>query len=88
METYYFHIRDHLGRIDDHDGIALPSFMAMLVEAVRSADEFAREVELHRDIRFEIEDMHGRTVFVTPVRERWESWDFLARLSQPRSIGN
>jgi hypothetical protein len=81
MGTYYFHVRDDIGVVEDPDGIELPSWTALLMEAVCSADEFAREAVPRRKMRLEIADAAGRTVLVTPVQEGSMSWEFLARLS-------
>jgi hypothetical protein len=81
MQTYYFHIRDDAGLVEDLDGIELPSPTALLMEAVRSADEFAREAVPQPKMRLEIADAAGRTVLVTPVQESSVSWDLFAELS-------
>jgi hypothetical protein len=81
MEIYYFHIRDDLGVVEDLDGIELPSQRALLMEAILSADEFAREAVPHRKMRLEIADAAGRTVLVTPVQEVLISWELFAQLS-------
>ncbi|WP_457094851.1 DUF6894 family protein [Microvirga sp. P5_D2] len=81
MDIYYFHIRDDIGVVEDLDGIELPSRTALLMEAIRSADEFAREVAPRRKMRLEIADAAGRTVLVTPVQEDLLSWELFARLS-------
>ena len=81
MELYYFHIRDDVGLVEDPDGIELPSRMALLVEAISSADEFAREAVPRPKMRLEIADAAGRTVLVTPVQKSSVSWDLFAELS-------
>jgi len=81
MELYYFHIRDDVGVVEDPEGIELPSRMALLMEAVRSADEFAREAIPRPKMRLEIADAAGRTVLVTPVQKSSVSWDLFAELS-------
>jgi len=81
MELYYFHIRDDTGVVEDPDGIELPSRMALLMEAIRSADEFAREAVPRPKMRLEIADAAGRTVLVTPVQKGSASWDLLTELS-------
>jgi hypothetical protein len=81
MELYYFHIRDDAGVVEDPEGIKLPSRMALLIEAVRSADEFAREAVPRPKMRLEIADAAGRTVLVTPVQTSSASWDLFAELS-------
>jgi hypothetical protein len=81
MDIYYFHIRDDVGVVEDPDGIELPNRTALLMEAIRSADEFVREAAPLRKMRFEIADAAGRTVLVTPVQEDLLSWELFARLS-------
>jgi hypothetical protein len=81
MEIYYFHIRDDFGVVEDLEGIELPSRTALLMEAIRSADEFAREAVPCRKMRLEIANAAGQTVLVTPVQEGLMSWEFLAQLS-------
>jgi hypothetical protein len=81
MELYYFHIRDDAGVVEDPEGIELPSRMALLMEAVRSADEFAREAVPQPKMRLEIADAAGRTVLVTPVQKSSASWGLFAELS-------
>jgi len=81
MELYYFHIRDDAGVVEDLDGIELPSRTALLMEAIRSADEFAREAVPRPKMRLEIADAAGRPVLVTPVQRSSVSWDLFADLS-------
>jgi hypothetical protein len=81
MEIYYFHIRDDVGVVEDPEGIELPSRMALLREAIRSADEFAREAVPRPKMRLEIADAAGRTVLVTPVEKGSVSWELFAELS-------
>jgi hypothetical protein len=78
--TYYFHIRDDVGLVEDPDGIELPDVPALLAEVIRSANELSREGTTHRSMRFEIADASGRTVLVTPVQESMVSWDLMAEL--------
>lgn len=81
MDLYYFHIRDDLGVVEDSEGMEFPNRTALLMEVIRSADEFAREATSQRRMRLEIVDANGRTVMVTPVQESPLSWELLARLS-------
>jgi hypothetical protein len=81
MEIYYFHIRDDFGVVEDPDGIELPDRTALLLEVIRSADEFASEGASYGKMRFEIADANGRTVLVTPVQASVISWKLLAQLS-------
>ncbi|KLK94660.1 hypothetical protein AA309_02445 [Microvirga vignae] len=81
MGIYYFHIRDDLGLIEDQDGIELPDSIALLMEVIQSADEFAREAAIRPQMRFEVADAAGRTVLMTPVQQSSESWALLASLS-------
>ena len=78
METYYFHIRDNLGVVEDTDGVELPDMAALLAEVLRSVNELSRDVSPHRNMRFEIADSNGRTVLVAPVQESPVSWDLMA----------
>jgi hypothetical protein len=80
METYYFHIRDALGVVEDTEGVELAGIEALLTEVIRSANELSREGAGHNGKRFEIADASGRTVLVTPVQESLASWDMMARL--------
>lgn len=80
MATYYFHIRDELGFVEDADGIDLPDLAALVSEVIRSANELSREAAAHRNMRFEITDATGRTVLVTPVQDSMTSWELMARL--------
>jgi len=78
--TYYFHIRDNLGVVDDTDGVELPGMAALLAEVIRSVDELSREGSTHRSVRFEIADATGRTVLVAPVQGSTPSLDLMAEL--------
>jgi len=81
MELYYFHIRDDAGVVEDLDGIELPSRTALLMAAIRSADEFAREAVPRPKMRLEIADAAGGTILVTPVQRSSASWSLFADLS-------
>jgi hypothetical protein len=85
MGIYYFHIRDDFGVVEDPDGIELPDRIALLLEVIRSGDEFASEGAAYRKMRFEIADANGRTVLVTPVQECGKSWKLLAQLSAAKA---
>jgi hypothetical protein len=78
--TYYFHIRDKFGVVDDTDGVELPGMAALLAEVIRSVDELSREGSTHRSVRFEIADATGRTVLVAPVQGSTPSLDLMAEL--------
>jgi hypothetical protein len=78
--TYYFHIRDKFGVVDDTDGVELPDMAALLAEVIRSVDELSREGSTHRSVRFEIADATGRTVLVAPVQGSTPSLDLMAEL--------
>ena len=80
METYYFHIRDNLGVVEDTDGIELPDMAALLAEVVRSLNELSREVFPYRRMRFEIADSNGRTVLIAPVQGGPASLDLMIEL--------
>ena len=80
METYYFHIRDNFGLLEDTDGVELPDMAALLAEVIRSVNELSRDVSPHRNMRFEIADSNGRTVLVAPVQGSTTSLDFMAEL--------
>jgi hypothetical protein len=41
VETYYFHIRDNLGFVEDTDGVELPDMAALLAEVLRSVNELS-----------------------------------------------
>jgi hypothetical protein len=88
MGIYYFHIRDDFGVVEDPEGMEFPSRTALLMEVIRSADEFAREAASHRKMRLEIVDANGRTVLVTPVQESPLSWELLAQLSGAKTSVN
>lgn len=81
MGVYYFHIRDEFGLIEDQDGIDLPDAVALLMEVIQSADEFAQEGSNRSTMRFEVTDSDGRTVLMTPVRQSSETWKLLANLA-------
>lgn len=81
MGIYYFHIRDEFGLIEDQDGIELPDRVALLMEVIQSADEFAREAAIRPRMRFEVTDAAGRTVLMTPVQQSSKTWELLASLS-------
>ena len=81
MGIYYFHIRDDLGLVEDTDGIELPDVVALLAEVIRSVNELSCEGTTYRSMRFEIADVNGRTVLVTPVQESMASWDEIAQLA-------
>jgi hypothetical protein len=81
MGIYYFHIRDEFGLIEDQDGIELPDAVALLMEVIQCADEFAREGSNRSTMRFEVTDADGRTVLMTPVRQSSETWKLLANLA-------
>jgi hypothetical protein len=78
--TYYFHIRDNLGVVEDIDGVELPDMAALLAEVIRSVSELSREVSPHRSMRFEIADAEGRTVLVAPVQGGRASLELMAEL--------
>ena len=80
MGTYYFHIRDSLGVVEDTDGVELPDMAALLADIIRSVDELSREGSTHRSVRFEIADSTGRTVLVAPVQGSTTSLDLMAEL--------
>ena len=80
METYYFHIRDTFGLVEDMDGVELPDMAALLAEVIRSVNELSRDVSPHRNVRFEIADSNGRTVLVAPVQGSTPSMDLMAEL--------
>jgi 23S rRNA maturation-related 3'-5' exoribonuclease YhaM len=88
MGIYYFHIRDDFGVVEDPEGMEFPNRTALLIEVIRSADEFAREATSHRRMRLEIVDANGRMVLVTPVQESLLSWELLAQLSAAKASGN
>ena len=80
METYYFHIRDNFGVVEDTDGVELPDMAALLADVIRSVDELSREGSTHHSVRFEIADATGRTVLVAPVQGSTASLDLMAEL--------
>ena len=80
MGTYYFHIRDNFGVVEDTDGVELPDMAALLAEVVRSLSELSRDVSTYRSMRFEIADATGRTVLVAPVQGNTASLDLMAEL--------
>ena len=81
MGLYYFHIRDEFGLIEDQDGIELSDNVALLMEVIQSADEFAEEASSQPTMRLEIADAEGRTVLMMPVQQSTEIWDLLESLS-------
>jgi hypothetical protein len=81
MGTYYFHIRDEFGTILDLDGIEVADQATLLIEAVRSADEFASEAIPKNGMRLEVADSDGRTVLVLPVQQSSTTWQMLSELS-------
>ncbi len=81
MGTYYFHIRDNFGVVEDMDGVELPDMAALLAEVIRSVNELSREGSTHRSVRFEIADSNGRTVLVAPVQGSTASSDLVAELT-------
>ena len=80
MGTYYFHIRDSLGVVEDTDGVELPDVAALLADVIRSVNELSREGFTQRGVRFEIADSTGRTVLVAPVQGSTASLDLMAEL--------
>ena len=80
MGTYYFHIRDNLGVVEDMDGVELPDMAALLAEVIRSVNELSRDISTYRGMRFEIADAAGRTVLVAPVQGSTASLDLMAEL--------
>ncbi len=82
MGIYYFNIRDELGLIEDTDGMELPDRTALLLEVMRSADEFLQDTAALRRMRFEVTDAEGRTILMTPVQQSPASWTYLADLSE------
>ncbi len=80
METYYFHIRDNFGLVEDMDGVKLPSMAALLAEVLRSVNELSQDVSPYPNMRFEIADSNGRTVLVAPVQGSTASMDLMAEL--------
>jgi 23S rRNA maturation-related 3'-5' exoribonuclease YhaM len=88
MDIYYFHIRDDFGVVEDTEGMEFPNPTALLMEVIRSADEFVRDATSHRRMRLEIVDANGRMILVTPVQESLLSWELLAQLSTAKASGN
>ena len=80
METYYFHIRDNFGVVEDTDGVELPDMAALLAEVIRSWKELSREGSPQRSMRFEIADPDGRTVLIAPVQGSPGSLDLMIEL--------
>ncbi len=80
METYYFHIRDNFGVVEDTDGVELPDMAALLAEVLRSVNELSRDVSPHPSMPFEIADSNGRTVLVALVQGSTASMDLMAEL--------
>jgi len=78
--TYYFHIRDDFGVVEDTDGVELQDIAALLAEVIRSVSELSRDVPPHRSMRFEIADSNGRTVLVAPVQASRATLDLMAEL--------
>jgi hypothetical protein len=78
--TYYFHIRDNFGVVEDTDGVELPDMAALLAEVIRSVNELSRDGSRHRGMRFEIADSNGRTILVAPVQGSTASTDLMAEL--------
>ena len=74
MAIYYFNIRDELGLIRDEDGIELSDEVALLLEAIRSIDEFVRDSSLLRPMRLEVTNRSGETILVTPVQNSLRVW--------------
>ena len=81
MAIYYFNIRDEFGLIEDPDGLEFPSRLALLLEALRSADEFLEDSAAPSRMRLEITDTQGQTIFVTPIQHSFTTWSYLANLS-------
>jgi hypothetical protein len=68
MAIYQFHIRDERGLILDDEGVDLPDVLAVVREAIVSANEFFAEAETPSDMLFEITDEAGRIVLCVPIR--------------------
>ena len=83
METYYFHIRDNFGVVEDTDGVELPSMAALLAEVLRSVNELSRDVSPHPSMRFEIADFNGRTVLVAQMQGSTAIIDLIPRPVKP-----
>jgi len=86
MAIYYFHVRDHLGLVEDEDGVELADFASLLTEVMRSSNELSDDLPSNREIRFEIADADGRTVLVSPVHGSGMYWELLAGARTRRSI--
>jgi hypothetical protein len=78
--TYYFHIRDKFGVVDDTDGVELPNMAALLAEVIRSVNELSRDASPHRSMRFEIADSTGRAVLIASVQGSTASMNLMAEL--------
>jgi hypothetical protein len=81
MAKYYFNIRDEFGLIEDPDGLEFPSRLALLLEALRSADEFLEDSVAPSRMRLEITDTQGHTIFMTPIQQSFTTWNYLSNLS-------
>ncbi len=81
MAIYYFNIRDEFGLIEDQDGLDLPDRFALMLEALRSADEFLQDSITPSQMRLEITDTRGQTIFVTPVQQSFTTWNYLTDLA-------
>jgi hypothetical protein len=70
MCTYYFHVRDEIGLVQDQDGIDLPDLRTAAAEAMRSAREYVADgCSALTNASFEIADDSGRIVLSVPIQE-------------------
>ena len=74
MPLYYFHVRTERGLFLDDDGIDLPNFAAVRLEALTSAHEFLAEAEWSGPLAFQVTDQRGRTVLTLPIQAISLGW--------------
>ena len=62
MAIYFLITVDEFGLIEDPDSLDVPNRLALLLEALRSADEFLKDSIVSFAMRLEITDVEGQQV--------------------------
>lgn len=66
-QTFYFHVHGHAVRVQDDEGVQLPSAWAALREALKARRELASEGNAGSGWEFVIADESGRTIRRVPL---------------------
>ena len=73
MPRYYFHPRNQVDLLEDHEGMDLPGLPAALKEALPVDRDLTRDPAGIYGLEFEITDSAGKPLLKVPVQERRRS---------------